>query len=159
MESHNLALEFLREGQRHQFAELPNDRAAETAYRSAVQSAPEWGEPYHRLGAALERQGKTNDAVEAYQQAITWLPGDPRPFIALGQLQSMRGQHQEAIRLLEAGLAMKPHYAEADARRFLAEALQRSGAVEKAVAQCRSCCAWNRLTLPTICRWRKPNEN
>jgi tetratricopeptide (TPR) repeat protein len=135
MGSHNVALEFLREGQRHQFAEPPNDRAAETAYRSAVQSAPEWGEPYHWLGAALERQGKTHDAVEAYQQAIKWLPGDPRPFIALGQLQSTRGQYQEAIRLLEAGLAMKPHYAEADARLFLAEALERSGTVEKAVAQ------------------------
>jgi hypothetical protein len=41
MESNNVALEFLREGQRHQFAEPPNDLAAETAYRSAAQTVPE----------------------------------------------------------------------------------------------------------------------
>jgi tetratricopeptide (TPR) repeat protein len=135
VESHNDAVELLREGQRHQFAEPPNELAAETAYRSAFQTAPEWGEPHHRPGAVLERQDKTNEAVEAYQQAIKLLPRDPRPLIALGRLQSMCGQHEEAINLLEVGLAMEPHYAEADARLFLAEAFERSGAMEKAIAQ------------------------
>jgi tetratricopeptide (TPR) repeat protein len=135
MESNKVALKSLREGQRHQFAEPPNDVAAETAYRSAVQTASEWGEPYHWLGTVLERQGKTKEAVEAYQQAINLVPGDPRAVIALGRLHSTCGQHEQAISLLEAGLATKPHYAEADARLFLAEALERSGAVEEAVAQ------------------------
>ncbi len=36
---------------------------------------------------------------------------------------------------MEAELALKPHYAEADARLFPAEALELSGSVEKAVAQ------------------------
>jgi Flp pilus assembly protein TadD len=70
MESNNVALEFLREGQRHQFAEPPNDLVAETSYRSAVQTAPKWGEPYHWLGAVLERRGKTKEAIEAYQQRL-----------------------------------------------------------------------------------------
>jgi len=135
MGSHNVALEFLREGQRHHFAERPNDLAAEKAYRSATLTAPEWGEPYHWLGAVLERQNKTKEAVEAYQRAIQLLPGDPRSLIALGRLQTTCGQYAEAISLLEAGLAMKPHYAEADARLFLADVLERSGAVERAVAQ------------------------
>jgi hypothetical protein len=47
MESHNVALELLRDGQRHQFTEPTKDLAAETAYRSAVQAVPEWGEPYY----------------------------------------------------------------------------------------------------------------
>jgi tetratricopeptide (TPR) repeat protein len=135
MGSHDVALQFLREGQRHQFAEPPNDLAAEKAYRSATLTAPEWGEPYHWLGAVLESQGRTKEAVEAYQQAIRLLPADPRPLIALGRLQTTCGHYADAISLLEAGLALKPHYAEADARLFLAEVLERSGAVEKAVAQ------------------------
>ena len=135
MGSHDDATEYLREGQRCQFAEPPDDLAAEEAYRAAARAAPEWGEPYHWLGNVLEIRGNAKDAVEAYQRAIQLLPGDPRPLIALGRLQSACGQYQEAIRLLEAGLAMKPRYAEADARLFLAEALERSGAVEKAIAQ------------------------
>jgi hypothetical protein len=74
MESQNVALEFLREGQRHQFAEPPNDLAAETAYRAAVQTAPEWGEPYHWLGAILERQGKTKEAVECTSRRFSCSP-------------------------------------------------------------------------------------
>jgi tetratricopeptide (TPR) repeat protein len=135
MGSHNDASEHLREGQRCQFAEPPDDLAAEKAYRAAMRAAPEWGEPYHWLGTVLERRDNAKDAVEAYQRAIQLLTDDPRPLLALGRLQSACGQYQEAIRLLEAGLAMKPHYAEADARLFLAEALERSGAVERAVAQ------------------------
>ena len=45
------------------------------------------------------------------------------------------GHYAEAIRLLESGIAMEPHYAEADARLFLADALERSGAIKKAIAQ------------------------
>jgi len=135
MESHEVALEFLREGQRHQFAEPPNYLAAEKAYRSATLTAPEWGEPYHCLGAVLESQCRTKEAVEAYQQAIRLLPADPRPLIALGRLQTTCGHYAEAISLLQAGLATKPHYAEADAKLFLAEALERSGALEEAIAQ------------------------
>ena len=135
MSSHDIASEFLREGQRHQFAEPPNNPAAEKAYRSATLTAPEWGEPYHRLGAVLESQGRTEEAVESYQQAIRLLPDDPRPLIALGRLQTTCGHYADAIRLLEEGIAMKPHYAEADARLFLADVLDRSGAVEEAIAQ------------------------
>jgi Flp pilus assembly protein TadD len=100
MGSHNVALEFLREGQRHHFAEPPNELAAEKAYQSATLTAPEWGEPYHLLGAVLERQSKTKEAVEAYQQAIQLLPDDPRPLLALGRLQTTCGQYAEAVSLL-----------------------------------------------------------
>lgn len=131
------ASSLLRQGQSYQFADPPNDVAAEKAYRAAIHSAPEWGEPYHWLGFVLERQSCTQDASEAYRQAIRLLAGDPRPLIALGRLQLNRGQYSEAIKSLEAGLALKPHYAEADARLFLAEAFEHSGNVEQATAQWR----------------------
>ena len=82
-------------------------------------------------------QQYTQEASEAYRQAIQLLAGDPRPLIALGRLQLGRGQYSEAIESLEAGLALKPHYAEADARLFLAEAFEQSGNVEHAIAQWR----------------------
>jgi tetratricopeptide (TPR) repeat protein len=130
--------QLLREGQSFQFAEPPDDAAAEKAYRAAVRIAPAWGEPYHWLGSVLERQGYAQEAAEAYQRAIHLLAGDPRPLIALGRLQGARGQSNEAIKSLEAGLALKPHYGEADARLFLADAFERSGNVEEAVAQWRA---------------------
>jgi tetratricopeptide (TPR) repeat protein len=137
MASPSDASQFLREGQSCQFAEPPKYAAAEKAYRAAAHAAPEWGEPYHWLGMVLERQGHTQEAAQAYQRAIHLLGGDPRPLIALGDLQRRRGQHKEAIASLEAGLALKPHYAEADARLILADALESSGNVEQAVAQWR----------------------
>jgi tetratricopeptide (TPR) repeat protein len=104
----------------------------------------------------LEKQGKTKEAVEAYQQAIKLLPGDPRPLIALGQLQSTCAQLEEAISLLEAGLAMKPHYAEADARLFLAEVLERCGPQ----GRWKICCTHaQRFSLTMSSGWRAPIQS
>jgi len=50
MTLHDVASEFLREGQRHHFAEPPNELACEKAYRSATLTVPEWGEPCHWFG-------------------------------------------------------------------------------------------------------------
>jgi tetratricopeptide (TPR) repeat protein len=137
MASPSHASQLLRKGQSYQFAQPPNDAAAEKAYRAAVRAAPEWGEPFHWLGYVLERQGYAQEAAEAYQRAIHLLAGDPRPLIALGGLQRIRGQYNEAIKYLEAGLALNPHYAEADARLVLADAFECSGNVRQAVAQWR----------------------
>jgi Flp pilus assembly protein TadD len=131
------ASQLLREGQAYQFAESPDFAAAEKAYRGAIDVSPDWGEPYHWLGFVLERQGHLQSAEDAYLQAIQLLAGDPRPLIALGGLQRLRGQIGEAIKSLKAGLALKPHYAEADARLMLAEAFEGAGDIEQAVAQWR----------------------
>jgi tetratricopeptide (TPR) repeat protein len=137
MASPSDASQLLREGQSHQFADPPNYPAAEEAYRAAIRAAPACGEPYHCLGFVLEKQGFVDEAIEAYQRAIRLLAGDPRPLIALGALQRSRGQYSEAINSLEAGLALNPHYAEADARLILAEAFERSGKIKEAIAQWR----------------------
>ncbi len=119
------ASQLLREAQAHFFAEPPDYAAAETACRAATNVSPGWGEPFHWLGSVFERQGNLQGAADACRRAIDLLAGDPRPLIALGRLQSRRGQHEEAIRLLQEGIALKPHYAEADARLMLAEAFER----------------------------------
>src|SRR3569833_3433851 len=107
---HEIASEFLREGQRHHFAEPPNELAAEKAYRSATLTAPEWGEPYHWLGAVLGSRGRTEEAVETNLQAIRLLPTDPRPLIALGHLQTTCGHYAEAIKQQKTKNTKKPHY-------------------------------------------------
>ena len=104
----NDAAQFLRDGQSHQFAEPPDFAAAERAYRAATYVSPEWGEPYHWLGFVLTRLGNLEGAADAYRRAIHLLAGDPRPLIALGGLQRLRGQYEEAIRSLETGLALGP---------------------------------------------------
>jgi Flp pilus assembly protein TadD len=125
MASASDASQLLREGQSHSFAEPPDYAAAEKAYRAATNLSPEWGEPYHWLGFVLQRQGNLEEATDAYQRAIHLLASDPRPINALGGLQRLRGQYDEAIKSLERGLALRPHYAEADARLMLAEAFAR----------------------------------
>jgi tetratricopeptide (TPR) repeat protein len=129
--------QLLREAQAQFFDEPPDYAAAETACRAATNVSPGWGEPFHWLGSVFERQGNLQGAADAYRRAIDLLAGDPRPLIALGRLQSRRGQHEEAIRLLQDGIALKPHYAEADARLMLAEAFERADNIENAVAQWR----------------------
>jgi Flp pilus assembly protein TadD len=137
MASHTDASRLLLEGQSHQFAEPPDYAAAEKAYRTATQVAPHWGEPYHWLAFVLQRRDSLQEAENAYLRAIQLLAGDPRPLIALGDLQRRRGQYGNAIKSLEAGLALKPHYAEADARLMLAEAFACANNLKQAAAQWR----------------------
>ncbi|MBS0380744.1 MAG: hypothetical protein JSS29_19865 [Proteobacteria bacterium] len=131
------ASDFLRKGQAHQFSEPADHHAAEIAYRASIRIAPHWGEPYHWLGFALESQGLLEEAADAYRRACELLTDDPRPLIALGRLRTALHQYVEAIKLLEIGLTLRPHYAEADARLFLADALDLAGKVERAAVQWR----------------------
>src|SRR5258707_7928326 len=110
MASASDASQLLREGQSHFFAEPPDYAAAEKAYRAAISVSPEWGEPFHWLGSVLESQGSLHEAADAYRRAIDLLTGDPRPLIALGRLQSLCGQYEEAIKFLQTGITLKPHY-------------------------------------------------
>jgi Flp pilus assembly protein TadD len=137
MASASEASRLLQEGQSHFFAEPPDYAAAGNAVRAAMSVSPEWGEPFHWLGSILERQGNWQEAANAYHRAIDLLAGDPRPLIALGRLESLRGEHEDAIKFLQTGIALRPHYAEADARLMLAEAFERAENIEQAVAQWR----------------------
>lgn len=131
------ATRLFKEGQAHQFAEPPDYSAAEKAYRAAIDLSPQWGEPHHCLGFVLQQQGRLPEAEDACKRAVCLLKDDPRPLIALGEVQRRRGRYHVAISSLEAGLALKPHYAEADARLMLAEALVGAKRLKDAAAQWR----------------------
>jgi tetratricopeptide (TPR) repeat protein len=127
------ALEYLKEGQSLYYADSPDYATAEHLFRKALEVAPRWGEAYHFLAFALERQSKLEEACAAEREAIRLLPGDPRSLISIGRLLHSLGRPAEAIPYFEEGLRLKPHYAEADARFMLSEALESLGQIDKAV--------------------------
>lgn len=137
MTTQSEATRFFREGQSYRSAEPPDLIAAERAFRAAIGQSPQWGEPYHCLGFVLQQQGRLPEAEDACARAVSLLKGDPRPLIALGNVQRLRGRYHVAIRSLEAGVALKPHYAEADARLMLAEALVGAKKLKEAADQWR----------------------
>lgn len=128
------ARDLFEEGQGCQFAEPPDYFGAERLYRRVIEIAPAWGEPFHCLAGALQQQGKVEEACTCERRAVQLLPDDPRPLIGLGQILGLLGKYDEAVPLFEKGLALKPHYAEADARLMLAEAHEQLGQVDKAAA-------------------------
>jgi len=127
--------EILKQGQKAFFAEPPDYKKAEACFEKVTSLAPNWVEGYHCLASALEGLGEKARAVQAYKKAIECNCNDPRPRIALGRLLTSMAHLKEAIIELQLGLALKPHYCEADARLFLAEAFEKAKHLSKAIEQ------------------------
>jgi tetratricopeptide (TPR) repeat protein len=85
----------------------------------------------------LESAGDTPSALISYRRAAELDGANPRHWISLGACLSKLKHWPDAVAALEKGVALKPYYAEADARFFLAEALAASGEIERAREQFR----------------------
>ena len=127
----------LREGQDLFFAEPPNHRGAAERFEQVVALSPNWAEGHQWLGSAYEALGDEDGAAKAWQAAHKLDPKDSRCLISLGVLRSRQRRFKEAIRLLEQGIALKPHYGFADAKLFLAEALEGARRMKQAKQQWR----------------------
>lgn len=127
----------LREGQDLFFGEPPNYRDAAVRFQQVVELSPNWAEGYQWLGSACDAFGDENRAATAWQAAHKHNPNDSRCLISLGVLRSRQRRFKEAIRLLEQGIALKPHYGLADAKLFLAEAFERAKRMKLAKQQWR----------------------
>lgn len=125
----------LKQGQDAFFAEPPDFASAAKCFERVTDLAPKWVEGHHWLASSLEQRGLHAKAIKSYRKAIDCDPKDPRVRIALGRLLSELGHQEQAIVELEYGVALKPHYAEADARLFLAEAYEKAGDVRSAKQQ------------------------
>ncbi|MBR1219262.1 tetratricopeptide repeat protein [Bradyrhizobium sp. U87765 SZCCT0131] len=88
-----------------------------------------------RRGCDLQAAGDRPAAITHYRTAIDLDATDPRFWIAFGQCLSELHHWDEAIRALTRGIALKPHYCEADARLMLAEALYGAGRLRDARTQ------------------------
>lgn len=93
-------------------------------------------EELYKNAVQLEEQHKFSEAVKIYKKLIS-LESDPRYFIAFGVCLQQLGHWKESVKQLEAGLLLKPHYCEGDARLFLAESYLKLGKKKKAIEQWR----------------------
>ena len=119
------------------FAKVPRLKEAAELFREATRLAPRWAEPFGWLSAALERLGDLPGALTARKQALKLDSADPRHWVSLGAILIELRHWREAVRALEKGVSLHPHYAEADARLFLADAYWGAGQRKKAEEQWR----------------------
>jgi protein O-mannosyl-transferase len=109
-------------------------RDSETLWHSAVQANPT-SEAYFRSALFSETQGKYEDAISSYEQAVAINPGrwDAREKVA--PLLEKQGRSKEAIKHYRKLLELKPKAV--DARERLAGALANQGEMGEAVEQFR----------------------
>jgi tetratricopeptide (TPR) repeat protein len=85
------------------------------------------------LGSAFMAQGKPDEAIRQYQQALRLKPEHPLVHYNLGNAFLAQGQTDEAIRQFQEALRLKPDYAKA--HNNLGNALARKGQVDEAISQ------------------------
>jgi len=130
------ATQLLKQGMEAYFAEPPDSASALKCFERVTELAPTWVEGHHWLASCQQKQLDLQaKAIKSYRKAIECDPEDTRVRLALGRLLSQLGHQEQAIIMLKDGIALKPHYAEADARLFLAEAYERSGKIRSAKQQ------------------------
>jgi Flp pilus assembly protein TadD len=88
------------------------NNAAETAFQNAL---------------FLEQSGNLAAACAEFARATDLDGADPRYWISRGVALLQLRHFAEAVRCLQIGVDLKPHYGEADARVFLADALWLAG--------------------------------
>lgn len=94
---------------------------AEGWAREATRLNPRAAHLQHTLGEVLRAQGKTADALAAYEAAASLLPGDARLAFHHGRALAEAGQKDRAREVVRAALEKDPNFTDAaDARRLLA---------------------------------------
>jgi tetratricopeptide (TPR) repeat protein len=94
---------------------------AEEHLRAAIALRPGYVRAFTNLGMALDRQGKTEEAIGWYRQALEIEPDLPVTRNNLGIALAKRGRLEEAIEQLTEAVRLAPGYS--DARRNLERAL------------------------------------
>src|SRR5437870_1830888 len=88
--------------------------AAEACYRQALAAQPNLAEAHSNLGNALTAQGKLDEAVAAYRQAIRIKPPDlAEIYSTLGNVLAPQCKLDEAVAAYRQAIHIKPDYAEA----------------------------------------------
>ncbi|MBR9826125.1 MAG: tetratricopeptide repeat protein [Alphaproteobacteria bacterium] len=91
------------------FTAQPDDLTRARALAQAITlSHPDEGAGWSALGYALDSQGRLNEALNAYRQAITLDPTDIAAQSSAAYLLLIRGEFHEALRLEAAALELAP---------------------------------------------------
>ena len=110
--------------------ELGDALQAERLAREVIAAQPQHVEGYLVLGAALEQQGRTQDAIATYQEAARINPNETASLVALGQISEAAGELDAAERYYRA--AFDSNAPSADAALRLAALDYDRGRVEDA---------------------------
>lgn len=122
-------------GQTHEALGHPAE--AEKAYRSAIAlesqrlKRSEW--PYYNLGLLYMNNGKVDEAIPFFRQALACNPGFVDGKIKLGVALSKKGPSPEALALFEQAAKMDPNNPEPHYR--LGQALAKAGRQEEAAKE------------------------
>ncbi|NTV49858.1 MAG: tetratricopeptide repeat protein [Geobacteraceae bacterium] len=98
---------------------------AEGCFRQIVEQHPELPDPQHSLGVVLQLQGRLQEAIQQYRNAIVLDPGFVKAHYNLAYALLNCGAYQEATDSVQAALQLDP--AHADAHWLLGMLLLRSG--------------------------------
>ena len=95
-------------------------------------------ESYLTEAQNLFQQGKLNQAIQAYNQAIVAQPEDPAPYVALAEVQVFAGNYKDAEASAENALLLNPNNSMAHAMRawsldFQNNTLEAEASVKKAL--------------------------
>ena len=90
---------------------------------------------FSNLGNALKDQGKLDEAIAAYRQAIGIKPDYAEAHSNLGNALKEQGKLDEAIAAYRQAIGIKPDYAEAHSN--LGNALKNQGKLDEAIAAYR----------------------
>ena len=107
-------------------------RNAETLYRATLQKNPDCWMAHDNLGVALVAQGRFDEAIEHYHQAIALRPTNPRSHYDLGIALRHEGKTDDAIKEYERALELRPQYEKA--HNNLGNIFLQSGRLDDAVS-------------------------
>ena len=106
-----------------------------TRYRRALALAPDYINAHINLGAALEQQGKVDEAAAQYRRVVELDPRNALAYNNLGKVLKGLGRMQEGEARFRRALELKPDYPEAHYN--LANVLSVHGKLDDAVAHHR----------------------
>jgi tetratricopeptide (TPR) repeat protein len=108
-------------------------RSDETLWTRALQRDPSVWMAHKNLGYDLSQEGRIQDAIDQYRQALLLKPDFPEARNNMGSLLAAQGQYAEAMAQFREALRVDPGYAKA--HNNLGIALAHAGDVAGAVAE------------------------
>jgi len=88
-------------------------RDSEQLWRRAVEATSNNEMAHIKLGNALNEQGKVEEAVAQYREALRVKPDSARAYNNLAMIRLNQGDFQEALRLLSEALRISPNHVDA----------------------------------------------
>lgn len=110
--------------------ETPDRESAIKEFRQLVAKDPRWPAGHAALGGMLAQQGRVDEAVKCFREALRLKPKQPGVRIGLAQLLLKRNDYREAIHVLRG--VDSPFSTLIDAYHLLARVMEESGNCDQA---------------------------